>query len=153
MNMRKPLVLGSLIAAVAITVTSGILATAPPEKGDQRLIALEKERLAAAKAMHAVRLAHYEAAASGLEQLVESSAEIMKARLPLALTSKERLAAYKEHLAWLRKDEQRIAAVNQVAAKGGEEDTLHRARIERLNVEIAIERERLGDAKPADHGE
>ena len=150
MNTRKPIVLVSLIAAALLAATGGILARAEPEKRDNRLIALQKERLAAAKAMHDVRLANWKAESITIDKLVESSHEIMKARLPLAKTRLERLAAYGDHLDWLRKDEKRRAALHEAGEPGGEADALQKARINRLKIKIAMERERLGSGQPGE---
>ena len=92
--------------------------------------------------------AAYKRGTIALDPLLAAVDELAEAKLALAKGKEERLAIHDKQVERGKDIEAEIRALNDVAARGGEEDKLARAALARVKAEIAMEQEKR-DRAPA----
>jgi septal ring factor EnvC (AmiA/AmiB activator) len=111
---------------------------APPQ--DAKVTTLLQERLDTLKAIAAQTAKDYESGYSSVVQVHEAAEAVLRAELDLADSQKARIAIHEKLVAEAKKHEEHVANL----AKTGKEQNLVvlRAKVHRLEAEIALEREK-----------
>jgi hypothetical protein len=82
----------------------------------------------------------------GLDQVLNASNELTNAKLALCKTKDDRFTVRQADVVREKSIEDRIKALANANAKGGEAENLFRASLNRVNAEIALELEKDGAA-------
>jgi hypothetical protein len=135
------LLLGLVVESAQVSRADGL----PPAKSD-KLKQLLEERVKTAEHAYAACSVAYDAGTQTLDQVLITSNEWSRAKLALCKSKEDRVAVRQAHVALQKKIEGRIKALANVNARGGEDDKVARASLNRVNAEIELELERDGTA-------
>ena len=135
----------ALLGVLALLIIAGTLGkwtvasrAHAADENDSKLKALLKEKLAVAQeALAIVKKAHQNGDTS-IEGVVEANQVVGKAQLDLCDTNAERVAVLERMLAQTKDFEKSVAELVKAAA--GPKTSLLKARLNRLDVEVALER-------------
>ena len=135
----------ALLGLLLLLVIAGTLGkwTAPSRahaagENDSKLKALLKEKLAVAQEALAIVTKAHQNGDTSIEGVVEANQVVGKAQLDLCETNAERVAVLERMLAQTKNFEKSVAELVKVAA--APKTTLLKARLSRLDVEVALER-------------
>ena len=140
-RFRFAVVLGLLVLLIiAGTVGKWTAASRAHAAGenDSKLKVLLKEKLAVAQEALAIVTKAHQNGDTSIEGVVEANQMVGKAQLDLCDTSAERIAVLERMLAQAKDFEKSVAELVKVAATP--KTTLLKARLNRLDVEVALER-------------
>jgi hypothetical protein len=122
---------------------------AKPEVKDSKLKELQKERLATTREFARLVGQRFKNRDGTLEEMMEATRILLEAELDVCDSDKERIAILEKFLGAARENER--IATNLNKAGQGRESTALKAKTDRLQVEIALERAKVKPAvKPAE---
>ena len=107
-------------------------------ENDSKLKVLLKEKLAVAQEVVAIATKAHKNGDTSIDAVVEANQVVGKAQLELCDTSAERIAVLERMLAQAKDFEKSVAELVKVAA--APKTTVLKARLNRLDVEVALER-------------
>lgn len=128
------------IALVLLLLAAAGPRLAAAEAKDDKLNALLKERLATVKLVAARMEAAYKAGEVTAERMIEAAEAVLKAELDLCESDKERVAVLVKLVEAARAREELVEKMVKAATAPG--TALLRAKVSRLEAEIALERAR-----------
>ena len=142
-NQTRNLVIVALVAALAIvTCWKQLPGQGDPVKpagaADSKLKVLLKEKLAIAQEAATLTTTAYQSGGTSFESVVEANQVVGKAQLDLCDTSAKRVAVLDRMLVQAKDFEKRVAEL--VKGEAGPKTNLLKAKLIRLDVEVALER-------------
>jgi hypothetical protein len=147
---------GIIAAAVcALLLAGGVsaLSGAGTEQGDSKA-ALEKQlqelledRVKSAERAVEAFQAAFEAQTCTLDVFIEAANKLVEARLAVATTPAQEIAALEKHLERMQAIEQKILVLYKIGARGGEAKEYAMAKRERQSAEIALIEARLKSSR------
>jgi hypothetical protein len=121
--------------------SASVLAADAPEDQqtlEMRLKQLQVSRVQTARQSRDATLAAFQADTVTLGDLLTATRNLLTAELAVAKTPGQRIAAHKRHVEDVRQCEQKIEALFDVGARGGEAEKYATARYHRETAEIAL---------------
>lgn len=112
-----------------------------PSKPSGRLRTLQKEKVDLLELAYKQMSKDYSDGTIGILEVVRSHNRLLKAKLPLATSKKERMAILKERVDNLKRWETMCRRNYQAGDTEADTAMLHKVRVKRLNAEIALARE------------
>lgn len=122
----------------------------PDPAPQQQLRALLRDRVTEAKQALEATEAAYDAGTVAYDQLLDAVNQHAEAESAVATTDAERIAAAERRVHSLREIEQKIGALHEAQARGGEADKFHVIRRERLSAEIDLNKARCAQPQNAE---
>jgi hypothetical protein len=134
----------ALLILVIAGGRTGWSVNAPPasaaEPKGEKVTALLRERLATLKEVAAEAVALYEKGSASIDQVHEADEAVLQAELDLADSPKARIAIREKLVAVAKKHEEHVSHLVKTGA--GQPYMVLKAKVHRLEAEIALEREK-----------
>jgi predicted acylesterase/phospholipase RssA len=129
---------------IAAAMTAGVYVAAADKetKNGDTLARLRQERANLAQKAYTACVVGYEAGTIELDTVLRTANELTDAQLAVCESKAQRIRTREDAVKRLKDHEAKIKVLNGVQAKGGEDDKLARAGVERVKAEIALELER-----------